>query len=432
MIKSYIKLTVLALCIAAIIAGCSKNTADDVKHPSSEPAQTAITAGEENITQEVTAVQEVTPTQDTAPTEEAAPTEEITPTEEAAPTPEATPDPDLPFAYGKKWCEVIPASEMFLESYFAIIKERLQTYTDEIIGETLINSSFALYDTPYNAADYSDYDIADDKVIFTFSGATLTGSEHPEFTYECDLSEAYAFMQYDLDGNPIHRPEIRELDASKKMIALTFDDGPNVDIDPQLDEVLLRHNARATFFINASRCVRVPDSWTDSVRNLKAHGHEIGSHEYSHLFQNKEDYDREVIWTEVNRSNLILADVTGEAPQYLRLPGGCNIEYFKYLPMPYFYWSGAAADWENRTLKSGETKEDMYARKEDATYNNVIKGAKDGAIILMHVNYPEEPAALERILSTLDKEEYIYVTLSELLYYKGVTPENGKQYSLIK
>ena len=339
-------------------------------------------------------------------------------------------NPDIyPAVADRKMSEIIPASEMFLESYFAIIKERLQTYSDDIIGNALIRSDFALYDTPYNAADYADYDVVGDKVIFTFSGKTLTGKDHPEFTYECELSEARAFMLYDTDGRPINRPAIRELDTSKKMIALTFDDGPNVQIDPQLNEVLLKHNALATFFINTSKCG--PDSYKESLLNLKAAGHEIANHEYSHLFMNKEDYDRKVIWTEVNRSNLILAEITGEAPRFLRLPGGCNIKYFKYLPMPYIHWSYAALDWENRSLKSGETKEDMYARKAQETYNNITKHAEDGGVMLLHVNYPEEPEALERILNYLDAEGYIYVTLSEMFYYKGVTPQNGVQYKLI-
>ncbi len=324
----------------------------------------------------------------------------------------------------------IPASEMFLESYFAIIKERLQTYTDDVIGDTLIKSAFASYETPYNASDYEDYEIKGDKVVFTFKGETLTGKEHPTFTYTVDLSEALPFMLYDTDGNPVNRAKIRNLDPSKKMIALTFDDGPNAVIDAKLNEVLLRHNALATFFIITSKCGSKEAE--QSILSLKESGHEIANHEHSHIFFNKEDYDREKIWTEVNRSNLVLARITGEAPKFLRMPGGCNISYLENLPMPHIGWTWGSLDWEERDLKDGETKDDMYKRKAKQTYDNITEHAQDGGIMLLHVNYAEEPEAVENILDYLEEKGYVFVTLSELFYYKGITPENGKRYSLLK
>ncbi len=320
----------------------------------------------------------------------------------------------------------IPASEMFMPAYFAIIKERLQTYTDDKIGNALVNSSFASYDTPFNAADYSDYKIENGKVIFTFAGKTLTGTEHPTFTYSCDLAEARAFMLYDEEGNPVNRPLIRELDPSKKMIALTFDDGPNPVYDPQISDVLLKHNARATFFIITYKCAK--ENFSRSVLNLRDAGHEIASHEYGHEFF-YDDTPKKKIWTEVNRANLDLAGITGTAPRFLRMAGGRTTDYLKYVPMPQIGWTWGSLDWESRELQPGETKEGRYARKLAQTYKNVTEHAVDGGIILMHVNYAEEPEAVDKILDYLDSKGFICVTVSELFYYKGVTPVNGKRYS---
>ncbi|MBR6358909.1 MAG: polysaccharide deacetylase family protein [Lachnospiraceae bacterium] len=346
------------------------------------------------------------------------PTSSPTPT----PTPTYTPTP-TPVPH-------IDAAEMFMESYFAIVKERLQTYKTDALGDSLTSSEFASYETLYNAEDYYDYEIKDDKVVFHFAENRLTGASHPAFDYECYLSEALAFMYYDAEGNPINRPVIRDLDPNAKMIALTYDDGPSPDIEKRLLEVLKKHDALATFFFITNKCDKLEN--IQSVLDIKAAGHEVASHEYSHIYYKGEDHDRKEIWTELNKANLILSAITGEAPRFVRMPGGCRIEYFKNLPMPYIGWSWGAEDWLNRSQKSGESYEDMLKRKAKETYENVTTHSHDGYIILMHSTYPEAPEATEKILEYLDEQGFICVTLDELFYYKGVDPENGVCYGLVR
>lgn len=353
-----------------------------------------------------------------APVETSTPTPTKTPTLTDTPTPTPTEVPH------------ISSSEMFKESYFAIIKERLQTYTDDVVGDSLVKSEFSKYETPYNADDYSDYEIKDDKVIFHFSKDSLTGAEHPAFDYECKLEEALAFMYFNPDGTVRYTPDIRELDPTKKMIALTYDDGPSPEIEAKLIEIFERHNQRATFFLQTKICTGEKN--IEAVLNLKNAGHEIESHEYSHVYFNTEKLDYEVVWTEVNKANLILADITGSAPDFVRLPGGCSSEYFKNFPLPRVGWSWGALDWENRSLQKNETKEDMLARKANETYENVMGHASDGYIILMHSTYPEAPEATERILTELENRGFLCVTLNELFYYKGITPENGISYGIVR
>ncbi len=351
---------------------------------------------------------------ETVPTENPTPTPTLTPT----PTPTLTPVPH------------IPAEEMFSETYFAIIKERLQTYTDDVVKDTLVNSEFASYKTPYNASDYYDYNIADDSIVFHFAENTLTGAEHPAFDYYCDLDEALAFMYYNTDGTVRYTKNIRELDPNAKMIALTYDDGPNPDVEKQLIEIYERHGQRATFFVMAQK-LGTPEN-DESVKNLLAAGHEVESHEYSHVYFNQETLDYETVWTELNKANLILAGLTGHTPEFVRLPGGCSKDYFTNFPLPRVGWAWGALDWENRSLKSGESKDDMYKRKAQETFDNVTGHASDGFIILMHSTYAEAPEATERILTELESRGFLCVTLEELFYYKGITPENGVSYGIVR
>ncbi|MCQ2538181.1 MAG: polysaccharide deacetylase family protein [Lachnospiraceae bacterium] len=324
----------------------------------------------------------------------------------------------------------IDASEMFSEAYFAIIKERLQTYKDDTVGDSLIKSQFAKYETPYNADDYRNYEIDGDTLVFHFEENALTGADHPAFDYKCEMSEAINFMHYNPDGTGRYAPTIRELDPNAKMIALTFDDGPNPVVEEKILELFDKYNAKTTFFLLGNKCDGEDDR--EIIKKMLEAGHDVESHTYSHVYFNKPDWDREEIWTEQNKANLVLAEIMGHAPEYVRLPGGCSIDYLKNLPMPRIGWSWGALDWENRSLKSGESRNDMLKRKVKETYENVTEHASDGFIILMHSTYPEAPEATELILKDLTDRGFICVTLSELFYYKGVTPENGVSYGIVR
>lgn len=350
--------------------------------------------------------------------------EAVKPTATVTPTPTDTPVPtptEIPH---------IEAAEMFSEAYFAIIKERLQTYSDDKVGDSLKNSRFGKYEVPYNAEDYYDYEIKGDKVIFHFTENGLTGAEHPAFDYECRLSEAINFMYFNPDGTERYRAPIRDLDPNAKMIALTYDDGPNPAVEQELLKLLDKYNAKATFFFLAKKCE--DEGNKDIILKILEEGHDVESHTYGHVYFTKQDWDREEIWTEQNKANLILANIMGHAPEYVRLPGGCSIDYFTNLPMPRIGWSWGALDWENRGLKSNESQADMLKRKAKETFDNVTEHASDGFVILMHSTYAEAPEATEMILKNLTDRGFICVTLSELFYYKGITPENGISYGVIR
>ena len=69
-------------------------------------------------------------------------------------------------------------------------------------------------------------------------------------------------------------------DRTDRVVALTFDDGPNEPYTSQIAEYLAGRNIRATFF-QVGRCV---ERHPDTTARLAAAGHVIGNHSYAHAF----------------------------------------------------------------------------------------------------------------------------------------------------
>src|SRR5215467_2710786 len=62
--------------------------------------------------------------------------------------------------------------------------------------------------------------------------------------------------------------------ATKPLVALSFDDGPNAEFTPQVLALLRQNGARATFFLIGERAERNPEL----VRRILAEGNEVGNH----------------------------------------------------------------------------------------------------------------------------------------------------------
>src|ERR1019366_2979708 len=73
--------------------------------------------------------------------------------------------------------------------------------------------------------------------------------------------------------------QVRRKLADKRILALTYDDGPNDRTTPPLLDLLQRHKARASFFMLGQNARQFPDLVDRVVRE----GHEVGSHSYRHL-----------------------------------------------------------------------------------------------------------------------------------------------------
>ncbi|WBW50191.1 polysaccharide deacetylase [Peptoniphilus equinus] len=73
-----------------------------------------------------------------------------------------------------------------------------------------------------------------------------------------------------------------EYTADKKLVFLTFDDGPNTTITPQVLDILAKNDVHATFFVVGNR---IKDQTTNVLRRTVYEGNAIATHSFSHDYE---------------------------------------------------------------------------------------------------------------------------------------------------
>lgn len=200
----------------------------------------------------------------------------------------------------------------------------------------------------------------------------------------------------------------RKIDKSKKMIALTFDDGPNYNTSKVID-VLNKYDIKATFFVLGSRAINNKDI----LKKMADSGMEIGNHTYNHLLLTK--YDENKIRSEIEDTSEVIYNATKKRPKLLRPSyGSVNNKIKKVANMPIIIWDIDTLDWKYHNSKRITSR--------------VVNKVRDGDIILMHDIYSASLNALSNIIPILQDNGYEFVTIDELFYYKGISLENGKVY----
>ena len=202
--------------------------------------------------------------------------------------------------------------------------------------------------------------------------------------------------------------------AGKKMVALTFDDGPNGNTSTVLN-VLEKYNARATFFVQG-KSVR---QYAATERRAVELGCEIGNHSWNH--KNLTTISAGDARRQISETNDVIESVTGLRPVLVRPPYGSMNSTVR---------SVARAEGASLVLWSVDTL-DWKTRNANSTFNAATRGARDGAIILMHdIHYPTGQA-VKRIVPWLIDHGYQLVTVSELATYRSTTLRYGSSYRRI-
>lgn len=179
-----------------------------------------------------------------------------------------------------------------------------------------------------------------------------------------------------------------------KLIALTFDDGPNHNTIKVLN-ILEKYNIKATFFvlgINISGNEKI----ISRMNNLKM---EIGNHMYSHSLITK--LSTEKIQEEITKTDELVYNIIGKYPTLIRPSYGIyNQKLEKNINRPLILWNIDTLDWKYHNSTAIATK----------VFNNI----NHGNIILMHDIYNATANSLEIIIPKLLNEGYEFVTVSEL------------------
>lgn len=104
------------------------------------------------------------------------------------------------------------------------------------------------------------------------------------------------------------------MDASKKTIYLTFDDGPIPEVTQFVLDQLAQYQAKGTFFCVGENVARYPEI----AREVLAKGHRLGNHTYNHLKAWKTDSERYV--QNVKKCAVVLQPLLGSKEKPLFRP----------------------------------------------------------------------------------------------------------------
>lgn len=204
------------------------------------------------------------------------------------------------------------------------------------------------------------------------------------------------------EPTPIPEPDY----TGKKLVALTFDDGPNLDITPLVLDKLEDHGVVASFFLIGNN---ISENTKPVMERQLELGCEIANHSWSH--KDMKQFTPEELIDEIDKTNEIIKEMVGVTPLFFRPP------YISTSPTMYeaidlaFINGIGCNDWVSTV--TAEERADK-----------VLSTVKDGDIILLHdFNGNKNTVdALDDIIQGLIDDGYALVTVSKLFELKGVDP----------
>lgn len=201
-----------------------------------------------------------------------------------------------------------------------------------------------------------------------------------------------------------------QADYGSRYVALTFDDGPSGKYTRALLDGLYDRGAKGTFLLCGYRIQDYPDI----ARRIFEEGHEIGYHGYSH--DPMQGMSRRSIAQELMDTQALLPE--GCRPAFLRPPGGFSSEAVRQVAeargLAILHWSVDPGDWATHNTAAIEKA--------------VLEQVKDGDIILLHDMSDSSVKAALDIVDALLKQDYEFVTVSELARLRGIKPKPGVTY----
>ncbi len=196
---------------------------------------------------------------------------------------------------------------------------------------------------------------------------------------------------------------VTHVSTTSKLVALTFDDGPDPRYTPQILATLARNQAQATFFLLGS----MVDKYPQLAQRIVAQGNEVANHGFRHL--NCRNCSSTVTRQDIESAQAAIQQATGVKPTLFRYPYGkynaSSLRAVEQAGLTPIQWTVDSFDW--RRPPPGTIA------------NRVLSQVKPGSIVLLHdgggSNRANTVAALELILPVLKKEGYRMVTVSRML-----------------
>ena len=198
-------------------------------------------------------------------------------------------------------------------------------------------------------------------------------------------------------------PTLGKIPSDRKVVALTFDDGPNPDATPLILDTLREKGVHATFFVLGSHVQR----WPDLVQRIAHEGHQLGNHGYFHrkLHFKSPFY----VSRDIRLGIRAIKRAGAPAPQLFRAPHGFRSPWTTPIASSY---GERTVGWSLGVWDSDRPGADEIVRR-------TLEGVQPGSIILLHDGDGYNPdgdrlqtaAALPIIIDRLKEQGYEFATL---------------------
>ncbi|MCR5676754.1 MAG: polysaccharide deacetylase family protein [Agathobacter sp.] len=277
-------------------------------------------------------------------------------------------------------------------------------------GDTSIylNVGDTFEDPGYKAEDAVDGDLTEDVKIGGSVDTSKAGVYLLKYTVADHsdnevTAERYVYV-YQKQADDVTK------DPGKKIVYLTFDDGPG-PYTQQLLDILDKYNVKVTFFVTN----QFP-KYADLIGEEYKRGHTVALHSYSHdyptIYKSKEAF-----FTDIAKMNEIIYEQTGQYANILRFPGGTSNTISRH------YATGIMADLAESAPKLGYFYSDWNITSGDAGETtvtseivaNVTAGMKyqDVSIVLQHDIKDFSVNAVEEIIQWGLANGYTFLPMDE-------------------
>jgi len=199
--------------------------------------------------------------------------------------------------------------------------------------------------------------------------------------------------------------------TDQKLVALTFDDGPNEPYTSQLLDVLKREQVPATFFVVGQNLKK----FQAVVKRAAAEGHTIANHSMSHEFSN---YWKSLGFaSEITQTQQLITQTTGQTPALFRPP------WLFHTP-----WLLRSLKQQQLSPVSGTFVKDWQTAQPPANSlaDKAYRRVKPGTILIFHDGYNAQSAArgetveaIRTLIPRLKADGYTFVTADKLLNTKA-------------
>ena len=210
------------------------------------------------------------------------------------------------------------------------------------------------------------------------------------------IYDQYIIWERQEKNLPIALPQLEPYTA-ESMVYLTFDDGPDNKVTPQILDILKAEGVKATFYV----CGNMVDTYPEVLKRIFNEGHAIGNHSYDHryedLYASPWSFMEQIIKTDIAIKNVI-----GVRPFIIRAPGGTGGKFNANFYSMIDECGYVEHNWNVLTEDATPSKPNA-----DAQVNNVLKYLGDtpprNVIILMHCNSDKQETvkALPQIIHFL-------------------------------